>query len=72
MVRQAERCLALTSARIVTRDLFSHTSRNSTAKRVKLQPVSTNPERKPIKMGPTTVDAEIVGIVVVAIVGSRR
>ena len=39
---------------------------------VELQPVSTNPEHSPIEIGPTTGDAEIVGIVVGAIVGSRR
>ena len=39
---------------------------------VELQPVSTNPEHKPIKIGPTTADTEIVGIVVGAIVGTRR
>ena len=39
---------------------------------VELQPVSSNPEHKAISIGPTTEDAEIVGIVVGAIVGSRR
>ena len=39
---------------------------------VELQPVSTNPEHEPIRIGPTTEDAEIVGIVVGAIVGTRR
>ena len=42
------------------------------AERVELQPVSTNPEHEPIEIGPTTDDAEIVGIVVGAIVGIRR
>lgn len=42
------------------------------AQRVELQPVSANPEHKPIEIGPATVDAEIVGIVVGAIVGTRR
>ena len=42
------------------------------AKTVELQPVSTNPAHKPIEIGPTTVDTEIVGIVVGAIVGTRR
>ena len=42
------------------------------AKTVELQPVSTNPEHKVIEIGPTTDDAEIVGIVVGAIVGTRR
>ena len=39
---------------------------------VELQPVSTNPEHEPIPIGPSTEDAEIVGIVVGAIVGTRR
>ena len=34
--------------------------------------MSTSPEHKPIEIGTTTVDAEIVGIVVGAIVGTRR
>ena len=42
------------------------------AEHIELQPVSTNPEHKPIRIGPTTEDAEIVGIVVGAIVGTRR
>ena len=42
------------------------------AKIVELQPVSTNPKHEPIRIGPTTEDAEIVGIVVGAIVGTRR
>ena len=42
------------------------------AKHVELQPVSTNPEHEPIPIGPSTEDAEIVGIVVGAIVGRRR
>ena len=40
--------------------------------RMELQPVSTNPEHEPIPIGPTTHDTEIVGIVVGAIVGTRR
>ena len=39
---------------------------------VELQPVSSNPDHEPIRIGPTTDDAEIVGIVVGAIVGYRR
>ena len=39
---------------------------------VEFQPVSTNPEHEAITVGPTTVDAEIVGVVVGAIVGARR
>ena len=39
---------------------------------VELQPVSTNAEHEPIKIGPTTEDVEIVGVVVGAIVGTRR
>ena len=39
---------------------------------VEFQPVSTNPEHEAITVGPTTVDAEIVGVVVGAIVGTRR
>lgn len=42
------------------------------AKTVALQPVSTNPEHEAIEIGPTTDGAEIVGIVVGAIVGTRR
>ena len=42
------------------------------AEHVELQPVSRNPEHEPIEIGPTTEDAEIVGIVVGAIVGTRR
>ena len=42
------------------------------ASTVELQPVSSNPEHEPIQIGPTTVDGEIVGIVVGAIVGTRR
>ena len=34
--------------------------------------LSTNPEHEAITIGPTTVDAEIVGVVVGAIVGTRR
>ena len=40
--------------------------------RVELQPVSTNPEHEAIAINPDTDDAEIVGIVVGAIVGTRR
>ena len=39
---------------------------------VELQPVSTNPVHEPIEIGPTSVDVEIVGVVVGAIVGARR
>ena len=42
------------------------------AEKVELQPVSTNSEHEPIEIGTTTEDAEIVGIVVGAIVGTRR
>ena len=42
------------------------------AETVELQPVSTNPEHEPIEIGPTTADIEIVGVVVGAIVGTRR
>ena len=42
------------------------------AEHVELQPVSTNPEHKPIEIEPTSEDVEIVGIVVGAIVGTRR
>ena len=42
------------------------------ASTVELQPVSSNPDHEPIQVGPTTPDAEIVGIVVGAIVGARR
>ena len=42
------------------------------AEHVELQPVSTNPEHEAIEIGPGTDDAEIVGIVVGAIVGTRR
>ena len=41
------------------------------AHRVELQPVSTNPEHRTIVVGPTDDDAEIVGVVVGAIVGRR-
>ena len=34
--------------------------------------MSTNPEHKTIEIGPGTDDAEIVGIVVAAIVGTLR
>ena len=37
------------------------------AEHVELQPVSTNPEHEPIRIGPTTEATEIVGIVVGAI-----
>ena len=40
--------------------------------RTELQPVSTNPVHMPIEIGPTSEDVEIVGIVVGAIVGTRR
>ena len=40
------------------------------AEHVELQPVSTNPEHKPIEVGPTTVDAGSVAVVVEAIVGT--
>ena len=39
---------------------------------VELQPQSTNPEHRTIRIDARTVDAEIVGVVVGAIVGSRR
>jgi hypothetical protein len=39
---------------------------------VELQPVSTNAEHEAIEIGPTTADVEIVGVVVGAIVGTRR
>ena len=39
---------------------------------IELQPVSSNPDHESIEIGPTTDDAEIVGIVVGAIVGTRR
>ena len=42
------------------------------AEHVELQPVSTNPDHQAIEIGPGTDDAEIVGIVVGAIVGTRR
>ena len=42
------------------------------AGKVELQPVSTNAEHEPIEIGPTTQDFEIVGVVVGAIVGTRR
>ena len=42
------------------------------ANTIELQPVSSNPEHEAITIGPTTDDAEIVGIVVGAIVGTRR
>ena len=42
------------------------------ANTVELQPMSSNPDHEAIRIGPTTDDAEIVGIVVGAIVGTRR
>ena len=39
---------------------------------IELQPESTNPEHQPIEIDPNTHDFEIVGIVVGAIVGTRR
>ena len=42
------------------------------AHRVELQPVSTNPEHRTLRIDAQTADAEIVGVVVGAIVGSRR
>ena len=39
---------------------------------VELQPVSTSPEHEAIVIEPTTVDTEIIGIVVGAIIGARR
>jgi len=39
---------------------------------IELQPESHDPEHKPIRVTPTTVDFEIVGTVVGAIVGTRR
>ena len=39
---------------------------------VELQPVSTNPEHEPIRIGPTSENTEIVGTVVGAIIGARR
>ena len=39
---------------------------------VELQPVSTNDGHDAIEIGPTTTDVEIVGVVVGAIVGTRR
>ena len=38
---------------------------------VELQPRSTNPEHEPIRIGPESPDAEIVGVVVGAIIGTR-
>ena len=42
------------------------------AEHVELQPVSTNSEHEPIRIGRSTEDTEIVGIVVGAIVATRR
>ena len=42
------------------------------AGRIELEPESTNPEHKTIRIDPTTEDFQIVGIVVGAIVGTRR
>ena len=42
------------------------------AESVELQPESTNPEHKPIRIDRETTDFEIVGVVVGAIVGARR
>ena len=39
---------------------------------IELQPESHNPEHKPIRVTPNTIDFEIVGTVVGAIVGTRR
>ena len=52
----------------VTLKRYERTGRST----VELQPVSTNAEDKPIKIRPTTSDVEIVGVVVGAIVGTRR
>ena len=52
----------------VTLKRYERTDANT----IELQPVSSNPEHEPITIGPTTDDAEIVGIVVGAIVGTRR
>lgn len=42
------------------------------AEHVELQPMSMNPDHQTIEIGPGTDDAEIVGVVVGAIVGTRR
>ena len=42
------------------------------ANTIELQPVSSNPVHEAITIGPTTDETEIVGIVVGAIVGTRR
>ena len=39
---------------------------------MELQPESNDPEHTPIRIGPETEDSEIVGIVVGAIIGTRR
>ena len=39
---------------------------------IELQPESTNPEHKPIRIDRQTEDFEIVGVVVGAIIGTRR
>ena len=54
------------------RAAFSGTRRVSLLGTVELQPVTTNPEHKPIAIGHTTEDAEIVGIVVGATIGTRQ
>ena len=39
---------------------------------VEFQPVSTNPEHQPIRVDAKTDDVAIVGVVVGAIIGTRR
>ena len=46
--------------------------RRTGRKTIELQPESHNPEHKPIRVTPNTVDFEIVGTVVGVIVGTRR
>lgn len=39
---------------------------------IALQPESSNPEHRPLRAGPDTEDFQVLGVVVRAIIGSRR
>ena len=56
----------------ISGDVVVKRFRRTGPKTIELQPESHNPEHKPIQITPNTVDFEIVGTVVGAIVGTRR
>ena len=53
-------------------DVVVNRFRHTGPETIELEPESHNPEHKPIRITPNTVDFEIVGTVVGAIVGTMR